>query len=666
MPDTEKLSENLSLVLQHIGRGMELRKLTVVLILLVFSGIGYHLYQYYAISENVRIEGIELNDIQVHQTFGIPTRFMLELGVRVRNPTPYVVDLERFTYSIYIEDELIDDGVKSSVVIPARSVATTTVDLDVSSKEILSTLWSLIQQKGSVRYRITGIIDAPIKMFGVIKSFTVSVPYDVRGTFSSSYILPLSVIEARWTTNTAQANSQAQAYVLLEASTSVEGTLRVVVKKDLALATDVDAYYEDFSVSFSGRREFRLHWTPTESSSGNLRGYHLEVWFNGQKIYTMPDGYPPRLLVTSQPQPEVIDAYWRIDGNKVSEVESEKEVDAVVMLRLSTGDYSGQVKIDIRKDLALQLDKSFISRSFYVSLSSGGSKQLVLGFSPDEISSGTLRGYFIEVSTGKGILYTMLSAYPPRLVVAEKAVTPTLLVIEAYWKSGGRRMDTAYVDQEVKAVINLRASNADFKGNIIFDIRKDLALRPDKSHISQTISLSLSKDQARVLEVTLLPNEASSSSMRGYFIEIRRPTGKVVYTMPSSYPPRLTVNEEVTEGAPSLLNVWWTVNDQVVTVAQKGQTVKANIRIRAQGGSVKGIITIRIRKDIALLPDEDHKVQSLTLSLSKDQVADAVVTFAASEKSGLTFRGYFVQIDFDSWGTKWTMDSSYPPRLKVE
>jgi hypothetical protein len=86
--------------------------------------------------------------------------------------------------------------------------------------------------------------------------------------------------------------------------------------------------------------------------------------------------------------------------------------------------------------------------------------------------------------------------------------------------------------------------------------------------------------------------------------------------MDSSYPPRLTVEEEdAGEGTPQLQTVWWTVNDQVVTKAQQGQTVKANIRIKAGGGAVQGQVTIRIRKDIALWPDEDHKVQTFAVSL---------------------------------------------------
>lgn len=93
--------------------------------------------------------------------------------------------------------------------------------------------------------------------------------------------------------------------------------------------------------------------------------------------------------------------------------------------------------------------------------------------------------------------------------------------------------------------------------------------------------------------------------------------------------------------------------------------MKAHILVKAVGGSLKGTLTIRIRKDLALLPDEDYKVESFNIDISEGQAMELTVTFLAAEKSSLSFRGYFIQVDFNSWGTSWTMESSYPPRLKV-
>jgi hypothetical protein len=124
--------------------------------------------------------------------------------------------------------------------------------------------------------------------------------------------------------------------------------------------------------------------------------------------------------------------------------------------------------------------------------------------------------------------------------------------------------------------------------------------------------------------------------------------------------------EQPREGMPSIVDVWWTVNDQIVTSCQQDQTVIANVKVMANGGSVSGTLTVHVRKDIPYLPDEDHVTQSFTVSLSEGQSGVATLTFVAAQTTGWTFRGYFIQVDFDSWGTSWTMVSEYPPRLQVQ
>ena len=120
------------------------------------------------------------------------------------------------------------------------------------------------------------------------------------------------------------------------------------------------------------------------------------------------------------------------------------------------------------------------------------------------------------------------------------------------------------------------------------------------------------------------------------------------------------------EGTPTIVDIWWTVNDQIVTSCQQDQTVIANVEIMANGGLVSGTITVRVRKDIPYLSDEDHVTQSFSVSLDEGQSGVATVMFVATQKTGWTFRGYFIQVDFDSWGTTWTMVSEYPPRLQVQ
>jgi len=42
-----------------------------------------------------------------------------------------------------------------------------------------------------------------------------------------------------------------------------------------------------------------------------------------------------------------------------------------------------------------------------------------------------------------------------------------------------------------------------------------------------------------------------------------------------------------------------------------------------------------------------------------------LISFVASDKSGFSFRGYFIEVNFVSWDDVWTMESAYPPRLEV-
>jgi hypothetical protein len=107
-----------------------------------------------------------------------------------------------------------------------------------------------------------------------------------------------------------------------------------------------------------------------------------------------------------------------------------------------------------------------------------------------------------------------------------------------------------------------------------------------------------------------------------------------------------------------IVDAGWSVME-----AKQGDMVTAYVTVEAVGGYFEGSVTVRIRKDMAFLPDEDHKVESFQLSLLEGKTQTVTVKFIAAEKSSMIFRGYFIEVEFP--GGKWTMDDSYPPRLKV-
>lgn len=110
---------------------------------------------------------------------------------------------------------------------------------------------------------------------------------------------------------------------------------------------------------------------------------------------------------------------------------------------------------------------------------------------------------------------------------------------------------------------------------------------------------------------------------------------------------------------------YWTVGGARVTQAKLGQVVQARIAVRAIGESVDVNVVMKVRKDKVAWPDSDHATASFRIQLGKDQSAELVLSFVADQKSDFTFRGFFMQIEFVSWGSSWTMPDGYPPRLRV-
>jgi len=118
--------------------------------------------------------------------------------------------------------------------------------------------------------------------------------------------------------------------------------------------------------------------------------------------------------------PIVKEAYWQIDGQKVSTSSLGQEVEAHVVVQ-ATEQYVGSIVVKVRKDARMWFDSDFKVDTIPVDLAGGDEKSIELSFTPDETSHGTvtgLRGYFIEVEfRATRTTYTMENSYPPRLTV---------------------------------------------------------------------------------------------------------------------------------------------------------------------------------------------------------------------------------------------------------
>jgi hypothetical protein len=211
-------------------------------------------------------------------------------------------------------------------------------------------------------------------------------------------------------------------------------------------------------------------------------------------------------------------------------------------------------------------------------------------------------------------------------------------------------------------VVNVFRSHR-LEGLLEVSVREDVAFAPDREARRYAYRLALAPGERRT--VTGAFETYSGVGTRGFFLRVSW-DGTVLGEQPPQYPPRLRVTAPPSQGTLVVESAWWTVSGRVVTTARVGQTVTAHVRVRAVGGRVEELVRVRVRKDLALRPDEDYAVSTFTVKLESGQSAELTVVFVASEKSGLLFRGYFIEVDFLYSRRKWTMDDAYPPRLKVE
>jgi len=349
---------------------------------------------------------------------------------------------------------------------------------------------------------------------------------------------------------------------------------------------------------------------------------------------------------------------WLYEGSSVTTVVSGAIVTVQISIA-STIAYSGTIVIDLRKDLAGLPDQSVQRISDFISLGAGEVKRYSLTLLTE--SPALLRGYFVEVRYD-GEQWTMSNSYPPRLAVTQ----PTrgrLGVLSVTWFVGGREAYVARVGETVVARVVLRAEGGKVSGTLWVRIRKDTPFAPDTDFTGQSYSLDLAMGTGGETSLSFVPDKASGTDLRGYFIRVFL-DGVEIWEMPNSYPPRLRV-ESIRYGSPQVSDAYWTIGGVRVTQAKVGDTVYARVVIKAIGGAVEGELTIRVRKDRVAVGDIDHTSRSFHISLAEGQSVELSLSFTADQKSSLTFRGFFIQVDLTSWSTSWTMPSSYPPRLKV-
>jgi hypothetical protein len=137
------------------------------------------------------------------------------------------------------------------------------------------------------------------------------------------------------------------------------------------------------------------------------------------------------------------------------------------------------------------------------------------------------------VLIGLVVVFALFSSFSGRVRAAP-------IVKEAVWTVGGSVVTRASVGNKVDARVEVQTVE-EYVGSVVVKVRKDIRWWPDADYHVSTIPLNMRGGETTEIEVAFTPDEASSSGMRGYFIEIEFQATRTTWTMENTYPPRLIV-----------------------------------------------------------------------------------------------------------------------------
>lgn len=271
----------------------------------------------------------------------------------------------------------------------------------------------------------------------------------------------------------------------------------------------------------------------------------------------------------------------------------------------------------------------------------------------------------------------------------------------------------------------------DTVGNLVTTSRKERVIREDLSSLLRNIEsvISASQTQDSTALIKALEDEKSSTEklyqdlvafddgvyfacvdfpwlyetqvyrlLRGHVVSLR-------VTLEANYiditdfigqqknlPEQVEASLSARDSPPLIMDGYWQANGEKLTVTSVGEKVEARIAVEPRYDSVhnpmkvSGKITLYIKKDIRLWPDEDFFDETFQVNIESGGSGEIGSSFEPDEVSYphcwviKTFRGYFLEATFTGWlwteyfedqPVMWnsggnTMESEYPPRLRVE
>lgn len=564
------------------------------------------------------------------------------------------VQAKVYLENIYLGDYTSNDGFR----VPAQGVKNLHINLGIDGDQMSpykmeQIATAIIEHNGEVNISVKALMEPKIISYPLTMTIT-----------DSDYVLSYNdgpqVTSLSWDDNSCNLGENASFTVATSnvfRYSNVTGVLDITITEDNFLRADpkVENFSYQLSLKPGESLSFSDSFTPYKMDS--TIGFYLTAMWGVDLIKEQDSDYPPRLQVI-EGDLELLEIYWTVEDVRTHNCTVGDEVEAHIRIKAVNAGVDEEIVVKIKKDQESTPDQDILTRSHQTVLRRDEETEKIIRFTPSETSYPVIGGYYVEINGD--LNWTMPEGSPPRLSVSP--LQGNLTLTEAWWSKDEKNITSAETGDTVNAQITVAAEGGPVTGNILVNIKRDHVSTIDEVIESESFPVSLGEDEEETFTVSFTASEASGSEFRGYYIEV---LGGLQWEMNSSYPPRLNVTETVSVSFPLVQSAWWSVEGFPITVATQGEPVQAVVRIKSVDGKSEGTVYVYVRKEFRYMSDEDQTIRSFEIDLEENDHVDIMTTFTPEDQSGFIFVGYYIYVDFESWGKSWTMNTAYPPRLEV-
>lgn len=234
----------------------------------------------------------------------------------------------------------------------------------------------------------------------------------------------------------------------------------------------------------------------------------------------------------------------------------------------------------------------------------------------------------------------------------EDGETPFMLGF-AGWYAGNELVTGVNVGQMVTARVNLKGGS---QGQYFLRVWRAL----NKGHDEIVMQKSFIFDGISAAEeITFSPSYTlGEAGTRGYWVDLQSDS-RQVWTMPDTYPPRLTAAPRPKTGSLAVGFTGWYCDGNSITTSRKGQEITTGITL---AGGDAGQYVLRIRRDS--VGTNDEVVQEVAFDYDGSSTIQEIKFTPAYALEEYGTRGYYPDLYKDG-KYLWSLSGSYPPGLTV-